>query len=46
VPNLSNNRGQRAGNMGKGECCSDFGERVSPIITRKSNVTGNLLQES
>jgi len=41
VPNLSNEHGQRAGNMGKGECCSCFGERTRYFITEKSRMTGD-----
>jgi len=40
VPNISNDRVQWAGNMGKGECCFGFGERVRQFITGKSSVTG------
>jgi len=29
-PYLCNGRGQQAGNMGKGECCFGFSERVLP----------------
>jgi len=38
---ICNDWGQWAGSMGKGECCSDFGERVRQFITRKSSVIGN-----
>jgi len=44
VPNLSNDRGQRAENMGKGECCSGFGEHVRQFSTGKSSVTGDPLE--
>jgi len=30
--------------MGKGESCSGFGERACQFITRKSSMTGNLLE--
>jgi len=37
---LCNDRDQWYGNMGKGECCSGFGERVCQFITGKSSMTG------
>jgi len=46
VPNLCKDRGQRTGNVSKGECCSGYGERVRHFITRKLQrdwgPTGNL----
>jgi len=39
MPNLCNDQGQWAGNMGKGECCFGFGEQVCQFITRKSSMT-------
>jgi len=44
VSNLSNGRGQWAGKMGKGECCSGFGKRVCQFISVKSSVTGDPLE--
>jgi len=44
VPNLSNDRGQSARNMGKGQCCSGFGEQVCQFITVKSSLTGDPLK--
>jgi len=40
VPILCNDRGQRAGNMGKKKCYSGVAERVRQFITEKSSVTG------
>jgi len=40
IPNFCNGWGQRAENMGKGECCSGFSERVCQFISRKSSMTG------
>jgi len=47
VSNLSNDRGQRAGNMGIEECCSGFGELVrQPVhyteVQRDRGPTGSL----
>jgi len=39
VPKLSNDQGERAGNLGKEDCCSGFSERVCQFITGKSSVT-------
>jgi len=44
MPNFSNDQGQRAGNMSKGECCSDFGERVHQFIIEKFSVTEGPLE--
>jgi len=44
VPNLCNNRGRLAGNMGNGECCSGFGEQVCQFISGKSSMTGDPLE--
>jgi len=44
VPNLCNDRGQRAGNVGKGESYSGFSERVCQFISGKFSVTGNQLE--
>jgi len=44
VSNLCNGRCQWAGSMGKGECCSGFGERVCQFISGKSSMTGDPLE--
>jgi len=44
VPNLCNGRGQWERNMGKGECCSDFGERVYQFISGKCSMMGDPLE--
>jgi len=44
MPNLCNDLGKWAGNMGKGECCSGFGKRTRQFITGKSSVTRDPLE--
>jgi len=44
VSNLCNGWCQCAWNMGKGERCSDFGERVCQFISGKSSMTGDQLE--
>jgi len=36
ILDLCNDRGQRAGNMGEGKCCSGFGKRVCKFIEKET----------